>query len=263
MTKRFKRFPEFELALFVKQENFINTPREYQRNWLLNRSMNEFANDVKALDEIGRNFVLGSDMQALDDRTQANLSDQEIMEDWQIPIMAAMAKEVTSNGGHILEIGFGRGVGSDLIQTHEPKAHTIIECNDSIVERLQQWKATYPGRDIRICHGLWQDQLPKLTEFDGIFFHTYPLKESEYVEQISNSSTFAEHFFEHAAEHLQAGGIFTYLSNEIDSLSRLHQRKLFARFSRIEMHVVRDLAIPQQVKDQWWSDSMVIVKAIK
>ena len=62
--------------------------------------------------------------------------------------------------------------------------------------------------------------------FDGIFFHTYPLNEAEFVEQVAQSSTFAEHFFPVAAEHLNPGGVFTYLTNEIDSFSRPHQRAL-------------------------------------
>ena len=88
-------------------------------------------------------------------------------------------------------------------------------------------------------------------------------RRSEYVEQIANSTTFAEHFFEHAANHLRKGGIFTYLSNEIDSLSRSHQRILFKHFDSIELSMVSNLNLPQQVKDQWWTDSMVIVKATK
>lgn len=263
MTRRIKRFPEFELALQIKNDKFILTPRDYQRNWLLNRTMNEFAHDVLALDKLASQFVTGSDVQSMEDRTQAELSDLDIMEDWQIPIMRVMAEIVSSQRGDILEIGFGRGIGSDLIQQCGVDSHTIIECNDSIVSRFHQWRLAYPDDSIEIEHGLWQDVLPSLGQFDGIFFHTYPLKESDYVEQIANSVTFAEHFFEHAALHLREGGIFTYLSNEIDSLSRTHQRALFKHFKTIEISTVKDLELPEQVKDQWWSNTMMVVKAVK
>lgn len=263
MTRRIKRFTDFELALNIKNPNFISTPQEYQRNWLLNRSINEFASDIYALDPIASRFVKGSDVQGMEDRTQAELEDLEIMEDWQIPIMQAMAKVVTQNRGDILEIGFGRGIGSGMIQDCGSDSHTIIECNHSIVGRFERWRAQYPNENINMEVGLWQDVLPTLGRYDGIFFHTYPLKESDYVEQIADSSTFAEHFFEHAAKHLHQGGIFTYLSNEIDSLSRHHQRILFQHFQSIEMSVVKDLDLPDEVKDQWWADSMVIVKATK
>jgi len=263
MTKRIKRLPDFDLTLQIKNGEYIKTPRDYQRNWLLNRSMNEFAHDVIALDSLAKKFVKGSMVQGMEDRTQAHLDDMEIMEDWQIPVMKAMAKEFSGQGGHILEIGFGRGIGSDLIQQCGVDQHTIIECNDSIVARFHDWVAQYPERDISIEHGLWQEVLPNLGSFDGIFFHTYPLKESDYVEQIANSVTFAEHFFEHAANHLKPGGAFTYLSNEMDSLSRSHQRALLRHFERIKMSAMQPLALPEMVKDRWWSDSMMIVKAVK
>lgn len=105
--------------------------------------------------------------------------------------------------------------------------------------------------------------LPQLGLFDGIFFHTYPLTEQDFVDQIATSITFAQHFFEHASAHMRDGGVFTYLSNEIDSLSREHQRALFQHFRSIEISKVTNLALPEDVRDQWWSDSMVIVKAIK
>lgn len=263
MTRRIKRTSQFDLSFQIKNEDFIKTPRDYQRNWLLNRTMNEFAHDLLALDSIALNLVTGSEVQGMSDRTQSQLSDTEIMEDWQIPIMREMARVATSKGGDILEIGFGRGVGSSFIQEHETDSHTIIECNDSIVSRFERWKIQYPNKQIQVKHGLWQDVLPTLGKFDGIFFHTYPLKESDYVEQIAESTTFAEHFFPSAAAHLRPNGIFTYLSNEIDSLSRSHQRLLFRHFKTIELQLVSDLKLPEHVKDQWWSDSMMLVKAIK
>ncbi len=263
MTKRLKRYREFDLTLLLKHESFINPPREAQRSWLLNRTLNEFTRDIYALDKIASRFVCGTDQLVTSDRTQARLSDLEIMEDWQIPIMQAMAEAVTEHRGDILEIGFGRGVASSMIQQGGVDSHTIIECNDAIVDRFSEWRDAWPDRDIRIEHGLWQDVLVNLPLYDGIFFHTYPLNETDFLEQIGESSTFAEHFFPHAAAHLKAGGVFTYLSNEIDSLSRHHQRLLFRHFRSIEISLISELNLPELVQDQWWSDSMVIVKVRK
>ena len=63
--------------------------------------------------------------------------------------------------------------------------------------------------------------------------------------------------------HLVEGGAFTYLSNEIDSLGRPHQRALFRHFRSIEVARIESLDLPQDVRDAWWSDSMVVVKAVK
>lgn len=263
MTRRITRQPEFELVLEIKDDGFIHPPRESQRNWLLNRAVAEFVGDLRALDAIAGRFVPGVELRAMGDRTQADLDDQEIMEDWQLPLMQAMAEVVTASHGDILEIGFGRGIASTMIQDLGVKSHSIIECNDHIVRRFEKWSQAYAGRDLRMIHGTWQETLESLGTFDGIFFHTYPLNEAEMIEQIGLSTTFADHFFAHAASHLGDGGVFTYLSNEIDSLSRAHQRSLLRHFRRIEMHIVDDLELPDDVRDSWWSDSMVVVGAVK
>ena len=263
MTRRIKRHQDFELTLEVKNDAFIRPPREAQRNWLLNTAVAEFVENLQTLDRLAQRFVPGTDSLITTDRAQAELSDEEIMEDWQIPLMKAMAEVVSRSQGDVLEVGFGRGVSATFIQDFEVRSHTIIECNDSIVARFRQWAESYPDRDLRIIHGLWQDTLAGLGEFDGIFFHTYPLNENDFLVQIGESATFAEHFFPHAAAHLREGGVFTYLSNEIDSLSRTHQRQLLKHFRSVTIRVVHDLRLPELVKDAWWADSMVVVEATR
>lgn len=262
--RRFLRLKNVDISLQIKNDAFIRPPRDTQRNWLINSALKEFAADLEALDGLAAEFVPGSEHPpTLDDRANTPLADQQIMEDWQIPLMKVLAEIVADTHGSVLEIGFGRGVASGFIQQCGVATHTIIECNDSVVRRFEQWRQNYPGRDIRIVHGLWQDVLDGLGRFDGILFHTYPLNETEYIDQVAKSITFAEHFFPHAAAHLAEGGVFTYLSNEIDSLSRAHQRLLLRYFGSICMRVVERLPVPADVKDAWWADSMVAVKAVR
>lgn len=263
MTRRLKRLREFDIVLQIKNEDFINPPRMAQRNWLLNKALTEFASDLKHLDHCAKRFVPGQEIERVSDRGQARLSEEEIMEDWQIPLMTAMADIVTEFHGDILEIGFGRGVSAELIQTRGVSSHTIVECSDAIIADIfQPWRARYPDRDIRLVHGLWQDTIEQLKTYDGIFFHTYPLNEAEYLRLAVNSATFAEHFFSTAAQHLRDGGIFTYLTHEIDTLSRGHQRAVFQYFKEFTLRRVA-LSLPQDVKDAWWADSMIVIKAVK
>lgn len=194
MTRRIKRHRQFELSLNIKEDGFIRPPRDAQRNWLINRAVSEFAGDLVALDQLARRFVPGTESLPQSDRTQAELLDEEIMEDWQLPLMQAMAETVSVSHGSILEIGFGRGIASTMIQNCGVREHTIIECNDSIVDRYEAWRGGFADADIRIVHGLWQDTLGDLGRFDGIFFHTYPLNQDEILEQIGTSTTFADHF---------------------------------------------------------------------
>jgi guanidinoacetate N-methyltransferase len=263
MLRRIKRTRDLEITLTVKTEGFLAPPREAQRNWLLNRALGEFATDLVRLDEAARRFVPGSPTGAPEDRTTGPLAPEEIMEEWQLPIMRAMAREVTREPGDVLEVGFGRGVSAAYLQELGVRSHTIIECNDAIVHDLDRWRAEHPGRDIRVVQGRWQDTIAGLGPFDGIFFHTYPLNEEEFLEQVVESTTFAEHFFPHAAALLRPGGAFTYMTNEIDSLGREHQRLLLRHFDSVTVRVVRDLALPSDVKDAWWADSMVVVRAVR
>lgn len=262
MTKKIKRTEDFELVLEIKNEDFIRPPRDAQRNALLNNALSELSENLHSLNKIAMQFVAGKPQLALDDRTQKVLTDDEIMEEWQIPLMQAMAELVTESHGNVLEIGFGCGISATMIQEQQVLSHTIIECNDSVVERFFEWKKLFKDKDINLVHGLWQDTIDDLGIFDGIFFHTYPLNEEEYMKTVYGKSTFAEHFFDTAAKHLHPGGAFTYFSNEIDSLSRGHQRALLKHFSSFSLKVI-DLELPDDINDTWWADSMVIVKAIK
>ncbi|MEZ4423530.1 MAG: class I SAM-dependent methyltransferase [Gemmatimonadota bacterium] len=259
MTRKIKRTRAFELTLEIKDDAFVRPPTDAQRNWLLNRTLREAADDLEALDAVARRFVPGGTRSLPSDLRSADLTDAQIMEDWQLPLMRAMADIAGRTRGDILEVGFGRGISAELIQAWAPRSHTLIECNPAIVECFHVWREGKPDRDIRMVEGLWQDVLDGLGRFDAIFFHTYALDEDEAIDLLSSSVTFAEHFFAPAAAHLVEGGVFTYLTNEIDSLSRAHQRRLFEHFTSFRVHVV-PLQMPPDVQDAWWAPSMAVIE---
>lgn len=262
MTRRLRRHKDFDVTVEIKNDGFIRPPRDAQRNWLLKRALAEFVWDLEDLDALARGFVSGSSEPQLADRTQAILDQQEIMEDWQVPIMRAMADVATEQQGDVLEIGFGRGVASEFIQDGSPRSHTVVECNDAIVDNFAQWRRSHADSDIRLIHGRWQDTVGQFEQYDAIFFHTYPLNEEEFVDYVSTSVTFAEHFFDTAAAHLRDGGVFTYLTNEANSLSRQHQRLIFDRFRSFKLSKVA-VNPPADSKDDLWADSMVVIGAYK
>jgi guanidinoacetate N-methyltransferase len=260
--RKIKRTAAYELQLDVRDDTFIRPPHEAQRNWLLNRLVREAGEDLVALDAIARRFVPGGGRDLSADLRVAALTDAQIMEDWQLPLMQAMASIAARAGGDVLEIGFGRGVSAGMIQERGVRSHTIVECNPSVIDRFMEWRARFPDRDIRMVPGLWQDVIDTLGVYDAVFFHTYALDEDEAVELVAGSVTFAAHFFATAAAHLRPGGVFTYLSNEIDSMSRAHQRLLFEHFRSIQVQRVK-LDLPADVRDAWWADSMIVVEAVK
>lgn len=263
MTRRLRRHDSFEVVLQITDDAFIRPPRDAQRNWLLNRTLNELTDELMHLDAVARRFVPGREHAGLPDRANATLRDDEIMEDWQIPVMQAMAEVVTAEHGAVLEVGFGRGISATMIQDAGVRSHTIVECNDDVIARYDRWRERYPDRDIRLIRGRWQDTVDQFGKYDGIFFHTYPLSEEEYVEQVVRSVTFAASFFPVAAAHLREGGVFAYLTNEIDSLGRAHQRLLLRWFREFAMRAVGPLELPADSRDDLWGDSMIVVKAVR
>jgi guanidinoacetate N-methyltransferase len=262
----------FEVSLHINDDSFIATADPAQRNWVVTRAAEELADELEHLDAVARRFVGGSERQRIVDdwaKSQARYDDtqliidgQQVMQDWERPYMEAMSKVVTETHGDVLEIGFGMGISASYMQAMGVRSYTVIECNDGVMQQFEQWKARYPGRDIRLVPGKWQDVIDTLGLYDGIFFDTYPLSEEEFERFVIRDVTFAQHFFAAAARHLREGGIFTYYSNEIDSVSRRHQRALLEHFSSISFNVCRPLFPPPDC-NYWWADSMVVTKAIK
>jgi amino acid adenylation domain-containing protein len=270
-----RRFPQFEVQLKLKDEDFINPPKEAQRNWLLRRALDEFTSDLKHLDVVSRRFVAGSARprletvpwnahQATYDEHNLFIAGQQVMQDWELPLMDAMAKVVTEMHGDVLEAGFGMALSATCIQKYGVRSYTIMEANDEVVKRFHEWKKQFPGRDIRLLHGRWHDthhQVPD-ESMDGVFFDTVPTFEDEYLREVIDNIVMAEDFFPVAARVLRPGGIFTWYTNEIDTLSRRHQRLIQKYFSSFEVTVCRPLYPPEDCH-YWFADSMVVVKAVK
>ena len=254
----------YEFQLTVSDPSFVRPPRKAQRQWLINQALHEFRDDLEHLNEVSKRFVSGAtDTVQEYDIAERALTDDEIMEDWQTPVMDAMAEQITRSHGDILEIGFGRGVSAEFIQSKGVRSHTIIESNaNSIDQHFRPWRERHADRDITMIHSRWQDALEALGTYDGVFFHAFPLNEEEFIETVVQSITFAEHFFPTAAKLLRPGGVFTYLTTEIDSMSRRHQRALFQHFTGISM-TIQKVSVPANTRDTWWADSMVIVRAEK
>lgn len=71
-------------------------------------------------------------------------------------------------GCSVLEIGFGLGFASAVIQSRRPATHVIVECAPAVLERLRAWAKDKPS--VTVVEGTWQKSLPALSHFDRIFF---------------------------------------------------------------------------------------------
>lgn len=266
------RNDRFEIMLRIYDDKFIRPPHDHQQNWHIQRALEEFKDDLFHLDKQARRFVVGSKRELITgslknsevhfEDTQLIINDQQVMQDWQHPLMKKMAEIAAESHGDVLEIGFGMGISASYIMERGVKSYTVVECNEQVVDYFQQWRKRYPGENITLIQGKWQDVTDRLGQYDSIFFDTYPLDEEEYYEYVINSITFAEHFFPTASRHLRSGGVFTYYTNEIDTFSRRHQRLVLEYFDAFSLSVVKQLKPPPDCKN-WWADSMVAIKAVK
>lgn len=265
-----RRTARFEVTLNPTEATLLASLSEQPRQLLLDRALDEFVADLGALEETAATMVPGAARPRIDTAIDVAppavvagtllVSGQEVMQTWEEPLMRELARAVTIPGGSVVEIGFGLGLSAGFVQDVRPARHVIVEANPQTAEVARQW-AQAPGRTgVEIVTGRWQDALPALGRFDGVLFDTYPMDESEVDSYVLRDATFAEHFFAAAGAHLADDGAFTYYSNEIDSLSRRHQRALLRHFRTFAVHIVDGLRPPADCS-YWWAPSMVVITA--
>lgn len=238
--------------------------------YVARRATREFHADLLHNDRIARASVHGSVRKIMSsqlteqpeffDEKELVIDGQQVMQAWEHPYMAKLAEIAGAGGGDVLEIGFGMGISASAIQAIGVRSHTIVECHPDVQARFSPWRAQYPDQDIRLVEGRWEERLGDLGQFDAILFDAYPLNEREWTEHYVNDVTYARHFFQAAAEHLRKDGVFTYYSNEVDSMARAHQRALFEWFGEISISVVTGLEPPEDCH-YWQTNSFLVVSA--
>lgn len=177
-----------------------------------------------------------------------------VMERWEDSYMKELARIASSQGGIVLEVGFGMGISAEYIQAHDIESHYIIEANNDVFTALVKF-AQESAHPILPLYGFWQDITKIIPDnsIAGILFDTYPLTEEE-IHQ--NHFT----FFKEAYRILKQGGVLTYYSDEIDSFSETHLAALReAGFENIDQTVC---AVNPPEDCQYWKSKTILAPVI-
>jgi len=181
-----------------------------------------------------------------DDCITDERSGWDVMSTWESPIMQKHADIVCANGGHILEFGFGMGISADMIQAKNPTSHTIIEINDAIYTRLEEWASD--KSNVVIVKGDWYDDIPTDKKYDGIFYDGF------------GDMLNKRHFPSRIMQHCKVGTILTWYNNFLEEESQYsgeqkkhkgHTIEQFDSPERITYEQV-SLTIPDKARIDWY-----------
>jgi hypothetical protein len=127
-------------------------------------------------------------------KSKSRQSSGMVMERWEYPVIQKHIELLNVKDKDVLEIGFGMGISTTLIQENHPKSHTLIECHPQV---LNYFMTQYKYRDnIKLIPDFWQNVILSLDKFDCIFFDTY--------------LDVPEDFFNVVEQKLRMGGKFSY-----------------------------------------------------
>ena len=174
----------------------------------------------------------------------------EVMQDWERPLMRALAEEAARSKGHVLEVGFGMGISASYLIELGCSRYTVIEPHPRILERCRSWASEQPV-PVEVVEGFWEDVIDDLGLFDGILYDVYTVSELE------KDNKLVPPFVRKASEHLRPGGVFTFYSGRPDALSAAVLEPLTECFSTIDVRHVTGLRPPPDC--QYYRDTRMVV----
>ena len=174
----------------------------------------------------------------------------QVMQTWEEPLMEVLAREVSSQGGDILEVGFGMGISASKIVDHGCSSYTVIEMHPVVAEAAREW-ASVQEVPCQVIEGAWQEVVPMLeTQYAGILFDTYPLSAEE-----RGQNHFP--FIPFAPDLLRANGLFVCYSDDTVDFRSEHLKLLLENFDEVKLVKVSGLE-PDEDCEYWTASHMII-----
>jgi guanidinoacetate N-methyltransferase len=195
---------------------------------------------------------------AIYNKHELKIAGHPVMEDWEDGYMQLLAQIATSNGGTILELGYGMGISSRYIQSNDIVTHCVVECHpDVLAKAIHDLREPIESNRAHILSGFWQEVIPLLADnsFDGILFDTYPLKELEI-----HSNHFD--FLPEAFRLLKPGGVLTYYSDEVSDYSTVHLNRLLQAGFKHENIDSRICPVNPPKDCEYWQDNTILAPVI-
>lgn len=182
----------------------------------------------------------------------------QVMQRWEDNYMKSLAAVATSQGGKILEVGFGMGISAGYIEKSKKiQSHVVIECHPAILANAKKmFKKRIAGGGMKILKGFWEQVAPTLpaNSFDGILFDSCPLDSGVEFFQFFP-------FFKEAFRLLKDNGFFTYFSDEARSISPRHMRELRkAGFKNIQYKLCK---VNPPKTCEYWKHKTIVVPIVR
>jgi guanidinoacetate N-methyltransferase len=189
-----------------------------------------------------------------------NIAGYPVMADWEQPYMERLAAIASSNGGTVLEVGYGMGISAAALQACKVDSHVVIEGHPDVIARcVATHRSALASGSMHLMTGYWQDVTPMLApaSFDGILFDTFPISQQEMI----GTHMF---FFEEAYRLLKPGGVLTYFSSEPTTLGELHFERLEqAGFERSNISFELCTVNPPENSNYWRASTIVAPTVLK
>ena len=125
----------------------------------------------------------------------------QTMMEWEKPYMDFLVDNLKPHG-KVLEIGFGLGFSFNQIQKYNIKSHTLIECNQQVIDKIT-------NKNIKIIKGYWQEVFDQLDKYDCIFFDDAP------NDKYNKKDRFNQ-FLIQILKHVKQGTRLTWYCDELD-----------------------------------------------